>query len=283
MRAIVAATVGLTVFAAGAALTAPKCAPVSGSDGLWAKPQTRMAIFGEIHGTTEIPAFVGDVVCLAARDGRRVVLGVEMRPQDADAPIARYLASKGTAADRAQLIADWLPAVPDARSSEAMADLIVRVRALQRAGARISVLSFDPVGPAAGAPEAREQAMADTLRQAAEAQPGVRLLILTGGAHARHGVLGPNGTIASMTTRLPAGVAVTVGVAPQGGTIWNCRLDMTVPAMVCPPKTVEAPAASMPRGIVFGAGGEGYDAAFSADRLSLSPLHGRFVRTEAAK
>ena len=65
----------------------------------------RLVMLGEIHGTAEIPAIAGEV---AARwtggvHRQRVLLGLEATSTD-QGRVDRYLASKGTAADRAALL-----------------------------------------------------------------------------------------------------------------------------------------------------------------------------------
>jgi hypothetical protein len=144
-----------------------------------------MVMLGEIHGTAEIPAVAGE---LAARwtqgAGKQpVLLGLEAASTD-QARVDRYLASKGAAADRTDLIAGthWTEPKHDGRDSRAMAALIERMRALRAAGADISIAMFD--APGAGERDAR---MAASLRRAIAAHPKSRVLVLTGNVHAMTG------------------------------------------------------------------------------------------------
>src|SRR5687768_14904456 len=49
--------------------------PIAGADSLLVPGA--LVMIGELHGTQEIPAFVGDLACLAASRGVAVRLGVE--------------------------------------------------------------------------------------------------------------------------------------------------------------------------------------------------------------
>lgn len=144
-----------------------------------------LVMLGEIHGTAEIPAIAGE---LAARwttgsDKRPLLLGLEAASAD-QARVDRYLASKGTAADRASLLAGahWTEPMHDGRDSQAMAALIERMRALRSGGADISVAMFD----AAGKGE-RDARMAASLRGAIRKHPAARVLVLAGNVHAMTG------------------------------------------------------------------------------------------------
>jgi hypothetical protein len=144
-----------------------------------------VVMLGEIHGTEEIPAITGE---LAARwttgAGKKpLLLGLEAASVD-QSGVDRYLASKGTAADRANLLAGthWNEQHHDGRDSQAMAALIERMRALRAAGADVSIAMFD--APGAGERDAR---MAASLRKAMAAHPTARVLVLTGNVHAMTG------------------------------------------------------------------------------------------------
>lgn len=144
-----------------------------------------MVMLGEIHGTIEIPVITGE---LAARwtigsEKRPLLLGLEAAGSD-QGRVDRYLASKGTAADRASLLAGthWTEPRHDGRDSRAMAALIERIRALRSSGADISIAMFD----AAGKGE-RDARMAASLRSAVKAHPAARVLVLTGNVHAMTG------------------------------------------------------------------------------------------------
>src|SRR5690349_7626205 len=64
----------------------------------------RFVIFGEIRGTNEIPATVGEFVCRKSARASSVVLGLEI-PEAEQASIDRYLSSAGMPGEQRQLVA----------------------------------------------------------------------------------------------------------------------------------------------------------------------------------
>lgn len=200
----------------------PSCstAPV-GLDGLLSPG--RILLFGEIHGTREIPAFVGEALCHAARRGP-TRLGLEI-PATEQASIEAYLASAGLPADRAALMASpfWQRDFQDGRSSMAMMELIERARSLRAAGLPVSVLAFDAV-PNDKALD-RDAEMARRILEARAAEPGGRVLVLTGNVHARTTRGAPwNAAFEPMGLHLARAaqdtLALDAGYAP--GTAWVC-------------------------------------------------------------
>ena len=145
----------------------------------------RFVLLGEIHGTVEIPAIAGELAARWASGAGRhpVLLGLEATSAD-QVRVDRYLASKGTAEDRAALIAGkhWTEPTHDGRDSQAMAALIERMRTLRAAGADVAIAMFD--APGGGERDAR---MAKALREAIAAHPAARVLVLTGNVHAMTG------------------------------------------------------------------------------------------------
>jgi len=103
-----------------------------------------IVMLGEIHGTVEIPAFVGDLACQALARGHRVLLGLEY-PASEQADLEAYLTSDGGPAARRALLASalWQAACPDGRSSQAIFDLIERARALHQDEYPVDVFAFD--------------------------------------------------------------------------------------------------------------------------------------------
>ncbi|MGV6492816.1 hypothetical protein ACTUVK_003020 [Stenotrophomonas rhizophila] len=97
-----------------------------------AMPIRPLVLVGELHGTVETPALVGELACAAAADATPVTVALEMDPTE-QARIDAYLASAGTAADRSALLAGrfWTRTMQDGRSSVAMAALIERLRSLR--------------------------------------------------------------------------------------------------------------------------------------------------------
>jgi hypothetical protein len=140
----------------------------------------RLVLLGEMHGTREIPALVGDLIERESRAGGPLVLALEITTRDQPV-VDRYLASAGARADRAALLAgaQWTEPHHDGRDSQAMAGLIERVRLLRARGRDVSIVLFDPAAAAD-----RNRGMATILRATALAAPQARLRVLTGNVHA---------------------------------------------------------------------------------------------------
>ncbi|WP_166212204.1 ChaN family lipoprotein [Cognatiluteimonas telluris] len=140
----------------------------------------RLVLLGEMHGTREIPALVGDLIERESRAGGPLVLALEITTRDQPV-VDRYLASAGARADRAALLAgaQWTEPHHDGRDSQAMAGLIERVRLLRARGRDVSIVLFDPADAAD-----RNRGMATILRATALAAPQARLRVLTGNVHA---------------------------------------------------------------------------------------------------
>jgi len=145
-------------------------------------------VFGEIHGTQQIPAAIGAMTCAAAAT-HDVVVGLEIWRTE-QARLDAYLASDGGPAARKELLAGgfWTRATQDGRSSEAMAGLIEHLRAWRAAGAHLELVAFD-VGEAgeqsASDQAARERAMSEPLLAARRANADATMIVLVGNLHAR--------------------------------------------------------------------------------------------------
>lgn len=187
-----------------------------------------LVMLGEMHGTAETPAIAGELVARWVTGAHRqpVLLGLEVTSVD-QARVDRYLASRGTPADRADLLAGehWTEPMHDGRDSVAMAGLIERVRALRAAGADISIALFD--APGNGERNAR---MAASLRGAIEAHPQSRVLVLTGNVHAMTGKP-PQMFSEGKPYKLPTTTAqhladlhpVSIDVRAMQGDLWMCQ------------------------------------------------------------
>ena len=100
-------------------------------------------LIGEMHGTNEAPALVGQLACqLARRVSVRV--GLEIPTEEAHA-VSRYLASAGGAEEESALLAGrfWTSPVQDGRSSVAMLGLLEALRRNRIEGKHIDVFLFD--------------------------------------------------------------------------------------------------------------------------------------------
>ena len=163
------------------ATTSPAaCAPAPAGLAPLVAPRA-FTIFGDLHGSGEIPAFVGLAACHAAAGGGEVVVGLEIEGRF-HADVDAYLASDGGDAARAALLAGEHWTSQDGRASRAMLALIERARQLRQAGGRVRVFLFDGVY-ADG--ETRDRGMAAAIAAVVKASPDATVLILTGNLHAR--------------------------------------------------------------------------------------------------
>jgi len=185
-----------------------------------------MLVLGEIHGTAEVPRFVGDVACHAARSGP-TTLALEI-PRDEQPRIDRFLASPGAAADRAALLAGgfWTRPDQDGRSSQAMLELIDHVRAARAGGADLMIAAYDI---ADGTPPAsRDRAMAEAIAAARKAAPDRTFVVLSGNYHSRKTIGAPwDPAMVFMAHHLEElGVAfTTLDLQRDGGGAWVCMAD----------------------------------------------------------
>jgi len=231
----------LLAFLAAAAT----CPPLPGIEAVLARPGLTYLLFGEYHGTAEMPALVADALCHAKARSRPVVLAVEL-PTDAQPALDRY-ARTGGLADLAAYAA-W--ASDDGRVSRGVRDLIAAARRLG-----IKTVAFDSFWTGGVSPE-REQSMADALaRQGA----GGRLVIaLTGAGHAdKEGFTSRTPPVLSAAGRLPAPQTLSLTFARPGGRFWGCQAANGAPSDGC--KAYEMPAREpvRPRGIVLDPGYRG--------------------------
>jgi hypothetical protein len=186
-------------------------------------------LFGDLHGTCEIPAFIGDVVtALVAREP--VVLALELRADQAPS-IPAFLASDGGDAARATMLGDdwWQGPYFDGRNSVAMLELLETARQLITSGARLEVLCFDAARPPSLEieQEVREEAMARAVIAHRAARPDAIFVVFAGNLHTRRTEWEGLPGVAWMAMRMArAGVAFTTLVARyRSGTAWVSGVD----------------------------------------------------------
>jgi hypothetical protein len=219
---------------------AAPCTPVDGAGILLARPERRAFIFGELHGTAEIPILFADLVCQAAARSQ-VIVGLEM-PEASQAALDAWLASDGGAAARAALLRDSFWRFTDGRSSAAMLALLGRLRALKAAGRRLSLLAFVPSVGRAATQTPYEQAMAGNWRRALAAAPDARLFVLVGSIHSRTATYRD---FEPAAMHLPRAEILTFGPLPVGGSAYNCQPEGCGPHSAGP-----APSPMPPRGLI---------------------------------
>ncbi len=207
------------------------CEPPPGYEALSQLDDLRFLVIGELHGTEQTPALFGELVCALASSGMRILVGLELMVWSESA-INTYLRSDGTEADRTTALTDsrWLDPVniefPDGRLSNAMWDLVERLRFLRDAGHEVAITTFRGFmleGEQSLTPfEAR---MAETLLEA-EADADYDLtVVLTGNAHARTSRRTENGLLPfiPMAANLPEESSIRLNAVTGSGEAWNCR------------------------------------------------------------
>lgn len=218
--------------AAQAAETRPACQALPGADALLQKPGLDYVIFGEAHGTTELPAAFGDLVCAAATQGP-VTVGLEFLPQE-QASLDAYLASDGGAEARAALLASEGWADPYGRASEAIFQLVEQLRLMKAAGADLTVAAFDHPSETPGTSAAREAGMARLLLEARAARPDARVVALTGVGHAgKSAWTSFDPPFPAMSQLLPDANTVALTFIRGGGEVWACRAPSEGAAEEC--------------------------------------------------
>ncbi len=140
-----------------------------------------MLVLGELHGTREVPAFVGTLACHLASAGVAVRVGVEA-PFEEQPALRRYLEGDGSPQARAALVegAFWHRPYPDGRSSEALVALMETLRGLRAQGLRVAVFAYD----APGQGNARAFAMSRRVLAAHEEAPTDTFVLLGGNVNA---------------------------------------------------------------------------------------------------
>lgn len=225
-----------------------------------------VVLIGDLHGTREIPTFVGELVATVARE-RPVVLGLEIPPSETPSFDA-FLASDGGPAARARLLADpwWRSEYQDGRRSAAMAELVEAMRARKAAGVKIEVDRIDTLATSAGD---RDQGMAHRVIALRKAHPDAVIIVYAGNLHTmRKGVTRKPG-YPWMAMQLAAEGVAFVSLAPhyEDGSAWVCH--GASPADCGPSLAAGKPGA---RGIKLEPSPDGnYDGWFGLGPITASP------------
>lgn len=207
----------------------PVCDPINGISGL-AESEEKFIFFGEVHGTQEIPAFFGDVLCELLKV-KKVVVALEW-PKSSTDRIRNYLAAPDNEnADAEFLNYDriWNAAIADGRNSHAMFRLMKKIKSLKKIGENIEVAAFQPTGfnnLHHMSQDYYELVMAYNIFRIADEFPDQTVLVLTGNFHAR---LSPQTVglkvIRPAAMRLPQEDVISFHLNNTGGTAWTCQSD----------------------------------------------------------
>lgn len=207
----------------GASLTAQSksCRSISGLSPLLKRGN--VLLFGEIHGTQEIEAFIADAVCMAAKKRIPVTLGLEIAFDEQEA-IDRFLDSDGGTKAKARLTAAAVWKIKDGRSSIAMLELLDQVRTLRAAGAKLRIVAYDQSGAFTAE---RDKAMAQNLATIIAREPRSLLIVLSGENHTRLTRGNPwNKEFESMgyllTKSIKSSRLISLKRSHEGGEAWVC-------------------------------------------------------------
>jgi len=227
-------------------------------------------LLGDLHGTRELPAFVGRVVATLA-EAQPVVLGLEI-PADQAPAIPAFLASDGGPAARAAVLRDpfWQQPYQDGRRSLAMLELLDTARQLRAAGKRVEVELFDPKLPDGAAPDAREDGMTRRVLAIRAARPDAMLVVYAGNLHTMRAPYPAMPDYEWMGMRLArAGLAfVTLGPRWAAGSAWVC---MGSSVADCGARHMNGKGGDAP-GVALGATPDGqYDGWFDVGPVNASP------------
>ncbi|MFN3791805.1 hypothetical protein [Massilia sp.] len=218
------ATAALLLSALSAALPPhaaanPSCTPLEAIPA--AVADAPFLVFGDVHGTREVPAFVAAYLCASARQQRKTTLALEL-PATAQDALDAFMASQGAPQDVERLTAGglWRSPRQDGRTSIDTLRLIQRVRTLRAEGLDIRIAAIDSVA----APRQRSAAMAERLRAELRQGAGRQVVALVGALHAirsKGNRFNPEHASAIYLLADQRPLSLTVGTA--AGSAWVCR------------------------------------------------------------
>ncbi|GGC64349.1 hypothetical protein [Undibacterium terreum] len=195
---------------------------------------SRIIVVGELHGTNEIPAFFSGLACSLLREGKPLIVGLEVSTSLQE-NLNAYMDSDGGEAARKRLAESRFGKLEDSKGSLAMLKVLESLRNLRQAGATVAVTGFGLSYEAMLAPLSKEERMwpgefelgsARNIETRARVYKKHTLLILTGLLHAGR-IKGlpwdpehePMGYI--LQQRLPF---YSIAFAfPPGGSFWGCK------------------------------------------------------------
>ena len=183
-----------------------------------------VVLFGELHGTQEIPAFVGRVACQALQRGIPVQIGMEIFKEEQVA-LDAFVSSSGDQAAQDLLLqgAFWRRSYQDGRSSQAHLGLIRWAQQAKQNKLPVRVYAFDQEQQEGQA--ARETTMAKEINAQYQKAPNALHLILVGNLHARTKAGAPwDPSLVWMGVHLAASLPslTTLNALYSGGEAWVC-------------------------------------------------------------
>lgn len=223
-------------------------------------------MLGEVHGTREEPAFMGQVVCSLATH-RPVVLALEY-PRKQQAALDAFLANPKQTAAGAELLKTpfWNMSPGDGRQSQAWFQVLQKLRVWRQQGLPITVTAYDDYPT----PEEREAADAAFLSELLTHEQGHAFVVIySGNIHSMKAV--PEGMPMEppLGARLSTWDLLHLAFSSPGGQTWACSSTDNRCGPHDWPASLTAPPA--PGTIRLGYINAAYDGVFGVGPITASP------------
>lgn len=212
------------------AVAAPRysCEKIEGLEAVSIPPGEglRFIILGEMHGTVQQPRFFGNLVCnLSLRHPLNVL--IELATSSTPA-IQAYVASDGSPEAKRLFLSDaiWDPKIADGRNSEAMFELIERLRKLKQSGADLQVYGTQPDYLETADQFYGELARANDWAKIAASRSQALNVVFVGAAHAALKDNGRYGFIPAAGHLRPSDI-FAIGPIEEGGEQWSLDVSPT--------------------------------------------------------
>jgi hypothetical protein len=185
-----------------------------------------IVLLGEVHGNTETPAIVSEIVCRAATSGRRIVLALEA-PEDVTADVFSKEKRMRIPSDVVTLSRQyWLrpAAEADGRSSQGLKKLILFLQKLNGLdGFFVDIVTVDISYNNFDQSHMRDLVMAENIKSLQKSGSYDQIFFLGGHYHTR---LASNNVEQSdpdtIAHHLEADSFSSVLIYPRGGETWAC-------------------------------------------------------------
>ncbi|MEZ5985059.1 MAG: hypothetical protein R3B94_03810 [Hyphomonas sp.] len=245
MKWSAAALAGLSISAcasqpeATSADMAAECGAPAGWESIAEASEHKVLIFGESHGTNEMPDAFARYVCAASAQGGKTLVLLEI-----DTSYEDTFSEASDAADPHAVLVTEMPkywSSTDGRGSVAMLDMVERLITLRQAGRDVTIGPMDQMTgwpdmkspeelsvwlasqPPTKAQQMRDAGMAEKIR--AESEGFDRTIVLVGNVHAREAELKVLPGVQLMAMLVPDAISL-FGIY-DGGTSWSNRDGLT--------------------------------------------------------
>lgn len=225
----------------------------------------QVIVVGELHGTKEMPAFAGNVVCHFAKKKIPVLLALEI-PSNLQTSLNNFHTSTGNKQARDELLSEkfWSNTGKFGMASEALFELLELSRKLKSDGYQIIPFAYDisvdprpiPLDKGETSIFRRDLLMAANIQTRAIQYKDHKIIVLAGNYHVRNN--GSSFDMASFLTKSTPNIRI--GFSHLGGQSWNCTGPQE--AMYCGSQVIKPTTALV---------SDGYDAIVNLKVLHASP------------